>query len=78
MATTGGNWTGGNPPKNFAHTPAPKPLNAVAASESEVHGNLSINRVVGEPLAENVVIYINGRNLVDIIAELQAAEPTAP
>lgn len=71
MATTGGNWTAGDPPRNFAHTPAPKPLNAVAGDPAENGGNLLANRVVGVPNPENVVIVINGRNLVDIITELQ-------
>lgn len=71
MATTGGNWTAGNPPRNIAHTPAPKPLNAVAARASVVDGNLTTNRVVGRPLPEDVAISIDGQNLLDIITDLQ-------
>jgi hypothetical protein len=52
---------------------APKPLNAVAGAPATNGGNLKDNLTVGTPLPENVVIVINGVNLVDIIADLQAA-----
>lgn len=72
MATTGGNWTAGSPPLNLPHKPAPKPLVAVAARSTVVHGNLTSNRVVGFPAPEEVAITVNGVNLVDLVATLQS------
>lgn len=71
MATTGGDWTAGSPPRNLPHRPAPKPLTAVTARASAVHGNLTSNRVVGFPVAEEVAIDVAGENLVAIIADLR-------
>lgn len=73
MAITGGNWTAGDPPRNFAHPPAPRAVNAVAGEPVLKGGNLTSNLVVGQPVPEEIVIMINGRNLVDIITELQGA-----
>lgn len=71
MAITGGNWTAGNPPFNFPHKPAPRPLNAVADRDTILHGDLVANRVVGAPVAEEVAIDIDGENLIAIIADLR-------
>lgn len=74
MALTGGNWTGtaGNPPRNFAHPAAPKPLNAVEFFDNGIHGNLTENSQVGKPRAEDVAIFVDGTNLVDLITTLTA------
>ena len=72
MATTGGNWTGGNPPFNHKHKPAPLPFKAVASRTTDLHGgDLTQNRVVGQPVAQEVAIVVNGVNLLDVIADLQ-------
>lgn len=47
---------------------APKPLIAVA-------GDASVQTPFGKVDAQEVVITVNGRNLVDIITELQTAAP---
>lgn len=46
-------------------TPKPKPMTAVA-------GTQALSGVEHSVQAEPVVIYVNGENLVDIIAELRA------
>jgi hypothetical protein len=72
MATTGGDWTGGNPPRNLPHKPAPVPLNAVAGRSASVSGDLAANRAVGAPVPQEVAIVVDGVNLVDLVATLQA------
>jgi len=49
-------------------TPKPKPLTAVA-------GTQALSGVESKVAAEPVVIYVNGENLVDIIAQLRAGAP---
>jgi hypothetical protein len=79
MILDGGNYVSGTKPFMLPHPPKPKPLEAVAGTPAtDYNGNLTTNSkgqpsaIVGQPTPEHVIIMINGRNLVDIIAELQA------
>jgi len=79
MILNGGNYVSGTKPFLTPHPPKAKALEAVAGEPAtDYYGNLTTNSkgqpstIVGQPEAEHVIIMINGRNLVDIIAELTA------
>lgn len=85
MILNGGNWVSGIRPginNVVPHPPKPRAVEAVAGEPYEGYdGNLTQNGkggpgLVGQPMPEEFVIMINGVNLVDIIAALQA--PATP
>lgn len=82
MKLNGGNYISGTAPYHTPHPPKPEAFNAVAGEPAEDYAGDKANpgpdgrpALLGQPEPREAVIMINGRNLVDIIAELQAATP---